>query len=108
MSRPGWLALRALAGAVAAAIGAAGSASVADEVIGKVSQPLVAGAEVPAQEQQDQGLVGIGTPDGTCSGVLLNSEWVISAAHCFTAATKSYQVSITADWPKRQTREGIE
>ena len=77
MSRPGWLALRALAGAVAAAIGAAGSASVADEVIGKVSQPLVAGAEVPAQEQQDQGLVGIGTPDGTCSGVLLNSEWVI-------------------------------
>ena len=53
------------------------------EKIGKVSEPLVAGNEVSPAEQQSQTLVALDMGGFSCSGVLLNSEWVIAAAHCF-------------------------
>ena len=66
------LALSAAGSFIAVAIGAA--AAGAADTIGTVSQPLVAGSEVSAQEQEQQGLVSIFSPAGACSGALLNTR----------------------------------
>jgi heat shock protein HslJ len=76
------------------------------ENIGKVTQPLVAGALVSAQEQQDRGLIRLSVG---CSGALLNSEWAITAAHCLEGESKKPgDLTVIADWVKKQTRKGRE
>jgi hypothetical protein len=79
------------------------------ENIGTVSQPLVAGTDVSAEEQQAQALVRVSSRAGGCSGALLNSEWVISAAHCFQDPdVMASEVTIRVDWAKKQSRKGSE
>lgn len=61
----------------------------------RVRQPIVGGAEVPVELQQQLGLVGISTG---CSGTLLNRFWVLTARHCVTVAlgpmaTRAQQVA---------------
>jgi hypothetical protein len=91
-------------------LGAAGAVAIAGggafaEVIGKVTQPLVAGKEVSAQEQQDQVLVGVRIKTATCSGTLLNNEWAITAAHCFEGKNaKAADLELIANWKTKQTR----
>jgi hypothetical protein len=91
-----------------AAIGIlASNASLADK-IGKVTEPLVAETVVSAQEQKDQALVAITTGIGVCSAALLNSEWVITAKHCFTGSEKAANLSVEARWPTVETKKGRE
>ncbi len=88
---------------------ATGHASLAEK-IGKVSEPLVAGNEVSPAEQQSQALVALDMGGFSCSGVLLNSEWVIAAAHCFqNPDVKASEVKVTVNWPtKEKNRTGKE
>lgn len=75
----------------------------AAEKIGTVTQPLVAGNEVSAQEQLDQVLVRV----GSCSGALLNSEWAISAVHCFVGRSAA-DIVVRAEWPTPEERQASE
>jgi hypothetical protein len=86
---------------LAIACGGGGGAN-AEENIGKVQQPIIAGTLVDAAGQKARGLVTIG---GGCSGTLINQYWVLTADHCLTsnggmggpsAALGSLQV--TAAW----------
>ena len=83
---------------------ATGHASLAEK-IGKVSEPLVAGNEVSPAEQQSQALVALDMGGFSCSGVLLNSEWVIAAAHCFqNPDVKASQVTVSVKWATKQKK----
>ena len=84
------------------------SHAVLADKIGKVSEPLVADTIVSAAEQKDQGLVAIATGKGACSAALLNSEWVITAHHCFTGSEKAANLSVEARWPQAETKKGRE
>jgi hypothetical protein len=53
----------------------------AQENIGKVQQPIVAGTLVDNATQRARGLV---TVAGGCSGTLINQYWVLTADHCVT------------------------
>ncbi len=70
-----------------------------------LQQPIVAGAIVPVQTQQDLGLVTLGSG---CSGTLVNRFWVLTADHCVTTngavngpSAPLANVQITAAWSAR-------
>lgn len=52
------------------------------EHTGTVSQPLVGGGLVPADIQEEFGLLTLGDAIGSCSASLLRNDWAITAAHC--------------------------
>ena len=67
-----------------------------------IKQPLVNGALVPVEVQQNLGLV---TVAGGCSGTLVNRFWVLTADHCVTvdgnvgtASRPLANIPITAPW----------
>ena len=58
---------------------------------------IVDGNPVSATEQQDKGLVILSSPSGTCSGVLIVNDWVLTAGHCAIRnrlAPKNIQVAL--------------
>ncbi len=102
MAAPASLAVSCL---LAAMLGVTTSQVGLAEKIGTVTQPLVAGDEVSPAEQQSQTLVALDMGGFTCSGVLLNSEWVIAAAHCFqNPDVKASQVTVTVKWSTKQKK----
>jgi hypothetical protein len=63
------------------AVSAVGLPAGADDKIGTVRQPIVAGTLVDNDTQSKRGLITISTG---CSGTLLNQYWVLTADHCLT------------------------
>lgn len=76
--------------------------AVAEENVGQVRQPIVAGALVDNNTQKARGLVTVG---GGCSGTLINQYWVLTADHCVTSngriggpSAALGNVRVTAAW----------
>lgn len=80
MNRHAWM----VASCVAWAASASAQSNCVDTPEGRVcsvQQPIVAGAPVGVDLQEQLGLV---TVNGGCSGTLMNRDWVLTARHCVT------------------------
>jgi hypothetical protein len=69
----------------ALACATAASATGAEERIGTVQQPIIAGTLVDNATQQARGLVTLRDMGGSCSGTLINRYWVLTADHCVSS-----------------------
>jgi hypothetical protein len=65
---------------------------------GQVTQAVIAGKTVESPEQELRGLVTISTGPGSCSGVLLTNDWVITAGHCIPVDRNPKSMTISANW----------
>lgn len=71
--------LFALAGTTLAALG---GRILAQENIGSVRQPLIAGTVIDRARQEEFALLELSAGGGVCSASLLRNGWAVTAAHC--------------------------
>lgn len=59
------------------------------------ARAIIGGVEVNVTEQRQRGLVTVG---GGCSGILLSSDWVMTAGHCVPGDRPNPATTVRAAW----------
>jgi hypothetical protein len=96
----GWLLLSALCTGATLA-----SAQPAEEHLGTSQSKLVSPTVVTAAQQEQLGLLSMGSNRGGCTASLLDNNWAVSASHCLNATDMRNPsgVTLSAAWTRAQS-----
>lgn len=80
------------------------SAQPAEEHLGQSRSKLVSPTVVTAEQQEQLGLLSMGSNRGGCTATLLDNNWAVSAAHCLNATDMRNPggVMLSAAWTRTQ------